>query len=130
VHRLALFFRFVYTVYSPERSQNMDRIIEISSVFVDLFNSSVGNAAAIDDVNIAIPPQLQEITEDYIQKILTACCSQQGTGLPGFQSGPTIGSSGLRVNEFKHSKYTFTTAVNFHTLLYYIPIFSLLELLI
>lgn len=131
VHYLVFFFRFVYTVYSPERSQNMDRIIEISSVFVDLFNSFVGNPAAIDDVDIAIPVQLQEITENYIQRILTACCSQQGTGLPGFQSGSTVGSSGLRVNEFKRSEYTFTTAVNLNTLLCYIPIFFffLLELI-
>jgi len=83
----------------------MDRIIEISSVFVDLFNSSAGSP--VNGIDSPIPVQLQEITEDYIQKILTACCSQQGTGsLPGFQSSSTIGSSGLRVNEFKRSKYT------------------------
>lgn len=81
----------------------MDRIIEISSVFVDLFNSSGGNPIITDDSDATIPVQLQETTEDYIQKILTACCSQQGPGIPGFQSGSTIGSSGLRVNEFKPS---------------------------
>lgn len=83
----------------------MDRIIEISSVFVDLFNSSAGNPAITDDSDLIIPVQLQETTEDYIQKILTACC-QQGVGVPGFQSGSAVGSSGLRVNEFKHSEYT------------------------
>ncbi|CAI6356454.1 unnamed protein product [Macrosiphum euphorbiae] len=79
----------------------MDRIIEISSVFVDLFNSSAGNQASADESDLPIPVQLQEITEDYIQKILTACCSQQAAGTPGFQSGSVVGSSGLRVNEFK-----------------------------
>jgi len=83
----------------------MDRIIEISSVFVDLFNSSAGNPASTDESDSSIPVQLQEITEDYIQKILTACCSQQAAGIPGFQSGSVVGSSGLRVNEFKPSKY-------------------------
>lgn len=82
----------------------MDRIIEISSVFVDLFNSSAGNPAITDDSDSIIPVQLQETTEDYIQKILTACC-QQGAGVPGFQSGSAVGSSGLRVNEFKRSEY-------------------------
>uniref|UniRef100_A0A2S2Q377 NHL repeat-containing protein 2 n=1 Tax=Sipha flava TaxID=143950 RepID=A0A2S2Q377_9HEMI len=80
----------------------MDRIIEISSVFVDLFNSSAGSPATADEpTESPIPVQLQELTEDYIQKILTACCSQQGAGISGFQSGPAVGSSGLRVNEFK-----------------------------
>lgn len=86
--------------------QNMDRIIEISSVFVDLFNSSAGNPVATDDSDSSIPVQLQEITEDYIQKILTACCSQQAAGVPGFQSGSIVGSSGLRVNEFKPSEFS------------------------
>lgn len=85
----------------------MDRIIEISSVFVDLFNNSAGNSSSIDDTELTIPVQLQEITEDYIQKILTACCSQQASATPGFQSGSSVGSSGLRVNEFKPSKYCF-----------------------
>lgn len=84
----------------------MDRIIEISSVFVDLFNSSAGSPDAADEpTDLPIPVQLQEITEDYIQKILTACCSHQAAGAPGFQSGPAIGSSGLRVNEFKPSEF-------------------------
>lgn len=84
----------------------MDRIIEISSVFVDLFNSSAGNpTAAADDSDTSLPVQLQETTEDYIQKILTACC-QQSAGNPGFQSGAAVGSSGLRVNEFKPSECT------------------------
>lgn len=84
----------------------MDRIIEISSVFVDLFNSSAGNTNNIGDSESSIPVQLQEITEDYIQKILTACCSQQAVGVSGIQSGgSSIGSSGLRVNEFKPSEY-------------------------
>lgn len=83
----------------------MDRIIEISSVFVDLFNSSAGNQASSDESDVPIPVQLQEITEDYIQKILTACCSQQAAGVQGFQSGSVVGSSGLRVNEFKPSEY-------------------------
>lgn len=83
----------------------MDRIIEISSVFVDLFNSSAGNQVPGDESDLPIPVQLQEITEDYIQKILTACSSQQAVGIPGFQSGSVVGSSGLRVNEFKPSKY-------------------------
>jgi len=83
----------------------MDRIIEISSVFVDLFNSSAGNHSSTDESDSPIPLQLQEITEDYIQKILTACCSQQATSTPGFQSGSVVGSSGLRVNEFKPSTY-------------------------
>lgn len=82
----------------------MDRIIEISSVFVDLFNNSAGNPTTIDDSNSSIPIQLQETIEDYIQKILTACCSQPAAGIPGIQSGSTVGSSGLRVNEFKPSK--------------------------
>lgn len=69
-------------------------------MFVDLFNSSAGNPAAT-----SIPVTLQETTEDYIQKILTACCSQQGAGIPGFPSVSTAGSSGLRVNEFKPSEY-------------------------
>lgn len=55
--------------------------------------------------SIIIPGQLQEIIEDYIQKILTACCSQPATSTPGIQGGSSIGSSGLRVNEFKPSKY-------------------------
>lgn len=81
----------------------MDRIIEISSVFIDLFNTSAGNS---DDSKSSIPVQLQETTEDYIQKILTACCSQQAAGTYGFPSGSTtVGSSGLRVNEFKPSEY-------------------------
>lgn len=81
----------------------MDRIIEISSVFIDLFNASAGNS---DDSETPIPVQLQETTEDYIQKILTACCSPQAAGISGFQSGSsTVGSSGLRVNEFKPSEY-------------------------
>lgn len=85
----------------------MDRIIEISSVFVDLFNSSAGNPVSSDssDTASAIPIQLQEITEDYIQKILTACSSQQAVSVSGFQSGPTVCSSGLRVNEFKPSEF-------------------------
>jgi len=83
----------------------MDRIIEISSVFVDLFNSSAGNQASSDESESPIPVQLQEITEDYIQKILTACCSQQAASIPGFQSGSVVGSSGLHVNEFKPSTY-------------------------
>lgn len=84
----------------------MDRVIEISSVFVDLFNSSAGNPN-LGDSKPSIPVQLQEITEDYIQKILTACCSQQSVGASGTQSGgSSVGSSGLRVNEFKPSEYT------------------------
>lgn len=84
----------------------MDRVIEISSVFVDLFNSSAGNPNYMGDSGSTIPVQLQEITEDYIQKILTACCSQQAVGASSSQSGgSSIGSSGLRVNEFKPSEY-------------------------
>lgn len=84
----------------------MDRVIEISSVFVDLFNSSAGNPNNIGNSEPSIPVQLQEITEDYIQKILTACCSQQALGASVTQSGSSsIGSSGLRVNEFKPSEY-------------------------
>lgn len=75
--------------------------MEISSVFVDLFNSSAGSSATT-----SIPVTLQETTEDYIQKILTACCSQQGGSIPGFPSSSTAGSSGLRVNEFKPSEYS------------------------
>jgi len=83
----------------------MDRIIEISSVFIDLFNTSAGNSVNPDDSESPIPVQLQETTEDYIQKILTACCSPQAAGISGFQSGSTtVGSSGLRVNEFKPSE--------------------------
>lgn len=85
----------------------MDRIIEISSVFVDLFNSSAGSPVGTDtpDTASSIPTQLQEITEDYIQKILTACSSQQAVSVPGFQNGPAVSSLGLRVNEFKPSEY-------------------------
>lgn len=83
----------------------MDRIIEISSVFVDLFNNSVANPVTSNNSNVTIPGQLQEIIEDYIQKILTACCSQPATSISGIQGGSIIGSSGLRVNEFKPSKY-------------------------
>lgn len=77
----------------------MDRIIEISSVFVDLFNNSAGPSTG--DSKTPIPGQLQEITEDYIQKILTACCSQQAVNA----RGSYVGSSGLHVNEFKPSEY-------------------------
>ncbi|VVC24073.1 Six-bladed beta-propeller, TolB-like,Thioredoxin-like fold,NHL repeat,Thioredoxin domain [Cinara cedri] len=79
----------------------MDRIIEISSVFVELFNNSAINPASINGSNMSFPVKLQETMEDYIQKILTACCSQPAPSIPGLQSGFNFASSGLRVNEFK-----------------------------
>lgn len=93
----------------------MDRILEISSVFVDLFNSIAGaanpvtevnikdginksNASGDDDDSIEIPSHLRETTEDYIQKMLTACNASSGAQSSGSQQG-------IRVNEFKPSNY-------------------------
>ncbi|XP_050434069.1 NHL repeat-containing protein 2-like [Adelges cooleyi] len=86
----------------------MDRVLEISSVFVDLFNSTAGSANSNLDVNVNkdgsncttdddtvdIPSHLRETTEDYIQKMLTACNASSGAQTSGSQQG-------MRVNEFK-----------------------------
>ncbi|XP_050528956.1 NHL repeat-containing protein 2 [Daktulosphaira vitifoliae] len=85
----------------------MDRILEISSVFVDLFNSIAGaanpiteisikegNNSNLDDDSVEIPSHLRETTEDYIQKMLTACNASSGAQSSGSQQG-------IRVNEFK-----------------------------